>query len=202
MLVDSLARALWCLGRGRARGFPVPVVHLGGGPARFMELLDAQLSRRAAHRVPQIDPDPAWVVALPTERHKERVAETLGTLGNGSAATRGTREEDGEGPRPLPRERRLHRRRLTCSPDRPGPASNCATVTRRDSERRLIDLHTGTLVRSANEGAGLRSMRFVSAASPHAMALRAEAVDGPASDPASPLRPPPGCRGLRTTGPR
>jgi len=46
---------------------------------------------------------------------------------------------------------------------------------RRQGDRRLLDLRTGTLIRLSDEHAGLRSLRFVSVASSHAMALRAEA---------------------------
>jgi len=49
---------------------------------------------------------------------------------------------------------------------------------RRRAEHRLIDLRTGTLVRDSPTGSAQRSMRFVSAASPHAMALRVEAPAG------------------------
>src|ERR1019366_3496865 len=97
LMVEDLARAMVVSVGIEPGGVPDPVVHLGGGPARFVELLDAQLARRAARRVPQVDPDPAWIVSLPSEAAKERGAEALGTLGNGFAATRGTREEDGPG---------------------------------------------------------------------------------------------------------
>ena len=53
----------------------------------------------------------------------------------------------------------------------------------------MLDLRTGTLVRGTQTGSGLRSMRFISAASPHAMALRAEAPAGRIA-PGDPLQPP------------
>ena len=190
MLVDALARATVVSVGVEPGGVPDPVVHLGGGPARFAELLDAQLARRASRRVPQIDPDPAWVIALPTEAAKERVAEALGTLGNGFAATRGAREEDGPGTvTPLPRERRLRRRQ----PPAPGPNWTGLELSQR-SPRGLpsADCSTCAPARSSAPGppnSEFRSLRFVSAASPHAMALRAEATDGNL-EPGDPLRPP------------
>jgi trehalose/maltose hydrolase-like predicted phosphorylase len=39
--------------------------------------------------VPNIDLDPAWVVPLPTVAAQERVAESLGALGNGLVGVRG-----------------------------------------------------------------------------------------------------------------
>jgi len=66
---------------------------------------------------------------------------------------------------------------------------------RRRAEHRLIDLRTGTLLRGGPNGSSLRSMRFVSAAFPHAMALRVEA---PADriELGEPLRPPTGNHGF------
>jgi trehalose/maltose hydrolase-like predicted phosphorylase len=189
MLVDAFARATVVSVGIEPGGVPTPVVHLGGGPARFAELLDSQLARRAGHRVPEIDPDPAWVVALPNVQAKERVAEALGTLGNGFAATRGSREEDGPGTAPLFLVSGVYTEdnRLVPGPNWTG--LELESGPDRSTERRLLDLRTGVLVRSGNDGNGLRSMRFVSAASPHAMALRAEAVE-PCLEPGDPLRAP------------
>jgi len=195
MLVDSLARAAVVSVGIEPGRVPVPVVHLGGGPARFSQLLDAQLARRAAHRVPQVDPDPTWVVALPTERTKERIAESLGTLGNGFAATRGTREEGGLGTFP-----HFLVSGVYTEDDRllPGPiwtGLELQSSRGRSTKHRLIDLHAGVLVRSDDEGAGLRSMRFVSAALPHVMAFRAEAPEARLG-PGDLLRPPGGAAGF------
>jgi trehalose/maltose hydrolase-like predicted phosphorylase len=140
-------------------------------------------------RVPNIDLDPAWVIPLPTTRAKERVAEALGALGNGFVGTRGSREEDGQGTAPLFLVNGVYTQdgHLLPGPnwtglERPG-------VDRRHSERRLLDLRGGTLVRFGNEGSGGRSMRFVSVSSPHALALRAEAPEAHLQ-PGDPLRPP------------
>ncbi len=175
MMVDTFARAAVVSVGVEPGGVPDKVVHLGGGPERFSELLDAQLARRAARRVPQVDPDPAWVLPLPDAPAKERVAEALGALGNGFAATRGAREEDG----PLTSPQLLVSGVYTDDGHLlPGPTwtgLELPIAQHRHTERRLLDLRTGTLLRSGDDGSGLRSMRFVSAASPHAMALRAEA---------------------------
>ena len=174
MMVDELERATVVSVGVEPEGVPEGVHHLGGGPARFVELLDAQLARRAAHRVPQIDPDPAWVLALPTGHAAQRVAEALGTLGNGWAATRGD-EQDGPEASPLLLVGGVYTEDNNLLP---GPIWTALELSRshlRHAERRLLDLRTGTLVRSDDEGAGFRAMRFVSVASPHTMALRAEA---------------------------
>ena len=100
-------------------------------------------------------------------------------LGNGFAATRGCREEDGPGHRPSSLVSGVY----DDGDDDLLPGPNWTGLeppdgSSRPSERRLLDLRTGTLVRSGNLETGLRSMRFVSVASPHAMALRAEAIEG------------------------
>ena len=64
------------------------VVHAAGRTGAVPRLLDAQLARRRDRRVPAIDDDPAWVVALPEERAMERAAEAIGTLANGWAGIR------------------------------------------------------------------------------------------------------------------
>ena len=189
MMVDAFTRAVVVSVGVEPGGVPHGVVHVGSGPKRFIELLDEQLSRRTALRVPNIDLDPAWVIPLPTTRAKERVAEALGALGNGFVGTRGSREEDGQGTAPLFLVNGVYTQdgHLLPGPnwtglERPG-------VDRRHSERRLLDLRGGTLVRFGNEGSGGWSMRFVSVSSPHALALRAEAPEAHLQ-PGDPLRPP------------
>jgi trehalose/maltose hydrolase-like predicted phosphorylase len=189
MMVDAFTRAVVVSVGVEPGGVPHGVVHVGSGPKRFIELLDEQLSRRTALRVPNIDLDPAWVIPLPTTRAKERVAEALGALGNGFVGTRGSREEDGQGTAPLFLVNGVYTQdgHLLPGPnwtglERPG-------VDRRHSEQRLLDLRGGTLVRFGNEGSGGRSMRFVSVSSPHALALRAEAPEAHLQ-PGDPLRPP------------
>ena len=192
MMVDSWARAVFVSVGVEPGGVPDGALHLGNGPKRFLALLDAQLSRRAAHRVPHIDLDPAWVVPLPTTRAKERVAEALGSLGNGFTGTRGSWEEDGSSSGPLflvngvyAQNNQLLPGPLWTGLERPG-------VHRRHTEKRLLDLRSGTLVRSGNEGMGGRSMRFVSMASPFAMALRAEGPEAHLLSGDSLLPPPEG----------
>ena len=69
MIVDSLSRAPVVSVGVEPGGVPDGVTHLGRGPARFAELLDAQLARRANRRVPQVDPDPGWVLPPPLPDH-------------------------------------------------------------------------------------------------------------------------------------
>jgi len=189
MMVEEFARGVVVSFGVEPEGVPAGVVHRGSGPDGFLELLDGQLARRSARRVPAIDLDPTWVVPLASTRAMEQVAESLGTLGNGFAGTRSSWEEDDRVGSPLflvngiyTNEGQLLPGPLWTCLDRPG-------ITRRYTEKRLLDLRGGTLVRLGNERLGGRSLRFVSMAMPHAMALRAEAPESHL-EPGDPLRPP------------
>lgn len=179
MLVDELARAVVVSVGAEPGGCPEGVLHLRGGPTRFLEVLDAQLERRRARRVPSIDHDPAWVVALPGDPARARASESLGSLSNGWAGTRGAVEEAGPGATPLffvggeysPDEASL----LVA-----GPRWTAIEVPGEPSiGHRLLDLRTGVLVRSKDDESGLRTARFMPISRAHGLAMRAEA--GPAS---------------------
>ncbi len=157
---------------------PSGVAHLGGGPERFGRLLDRQLARRRARRVPIIDEDPAWVLSLPAAPRMERMAEAIGTLSNGWAGVRATREEGGPDAAPLFVVQGVYTggeaSRLL-----PGPLWTGLRVgDEGHREHQSLDLRSGVLARGRPGNTGVRSLRFVSAASRHALALRAE---GPAS---------------------
>ncbi len=189
MIVDSLSRAPVVSVGVEPGGVPDGVTHLGRGPARFAELLDAQLARRANRRVPQVDPDPGWVLPLPSPITQFRVAESLGWLGNGLAGTRGSLEEDGPGSTPLFLVGGVYDDEGQLLPGPVWTGFDPPMVHHRHAEHRLLDLRTGMLARGSPSGSGLRSIRFISAASPHAMALRAEARAGHI-EPGEPLRSP------------
>ncbi len=188
MIVNALCRATVVSVGVEPGGVPDGVVHLGGGPTRFAELLDRQLTRRADRRVPRIDQDPGWVLPLPSPIAKVRVAESLGWLGNGWTGTRGSLEEDGSHSTPLFLVAGVYDDGAKILP---GPTWTALGLSRdnRHSANRMVDLRTGTLVRGGPTGSSFRSMRFVSAASPHVMALRAEERGG-CITPGDPLQPP------------
>ncbi len=173
--VDAFARAAVIsigadAGRGLGAGHRSP-----GGPDRFFEVVGDQLERRASHRVPSIDLDPGWVVPLPTGPDRQGVAEALGTVGNGSIGVRASPEEGSSTASVLVNGVYARDDQLLAGPDWTGlewPERHGGR-----SARRLLDLRGGTLVRRDLEEDGRRSMRFVSAASPHAMALRAESTE-------------------------
>ena len=147
-----------------------------GNLEQFTSLLEAQIDRRHERRVPSIDPDPRWVVALPTSRDAERVAEALGAQSNGWAGTRASLEEDGVGSSPLFAVAGVYdeRNELLAGPTWTDLEIVNKPKSRTPIETRLLDLRTGVLARGGNRHSGLRSVRFVSIAAPHSLALRAE----------------------------
>jgi len=196
MIVDALSRAPVVSVGVEPSGVPDGVVHLGGGPARFADLLDVQLARRADQRVPQVDRDPGWVLPLPSPIAQVRVAESLGWLGNGWAGTRASLEEGGPDATPLFVVGGVYDDAGKLLPGPEWTGLDLPTVHHRPAEHRLLDLHTGTLARGSPTASGLRSMRFLSAGSPHAMALRGEAPAGHIA-PGAPLRSPPDARDFK-----
>ncbi len=150
----------------------------GSHPQRVMTwliaLFDQQLERRATLRVPTVDLDPAWVVPLPGQRRHQRVAEALGAVGNGTATVRASLEEDGEGSTPLFLVNGCYTPEGHLLPGPDWTGLELPGTDRRQPTRRVLDLHGGTLVRMSTGDEGIRSLRFVSAETPHAVALRAE----------------------------
>jgi trehalose/maltose hydrolase-like predicted phosphorylase len=187
MMVPALSRAVVVSVGVEPGGVPPRVHREGGGPDRFLGLLDWQLARRRARRVPQADPDPSWVVPLPNGRTRERVAESLGALSNGWVGIRAVREEDGAGSTPYLVVSGVYDAggRLLAGPRW---TAVDAWNSRRSAERRFVDLRTGVLFRS-DQGKGVTSLRFVSGAAAHAMAMRVEAHESNL-EPGSPLRSP------------
>jgi trehalose/maltose hydrolase-like predicted phosphorylase len=187
-LMPELARAVVVSVGTEAAGLPAGVMRTPGGAARVLALVDAQLQRRRDRRVPEIDDDPAWIVVLPAEPAMERAAEALGTLSNGWAGSRASREEDGPGTLPLfvvhgvyggaPEWRLLA-----------GPTWTGMNVRGARPDERMVDLRTGVLRRTGRGPSQLRTLRFASAARPEALGLRAEG--SPAHlDPGDPLLAP------------
>jgi len=173
MLIPEFARSSVMSVGVEPGGVPPRVRYIGGGPDCFLALLDLQLTRRRNRRVPWIDEDPAWVVPLPDEAALGRAAEAMGTLANGWAATRGSREEGGSGTTPLFVVNGIYTQ--GAAPQvLPGPVWTHLAVHDGRPDRRLLDLRTGILARESTGAAGLRSVRFMSAARPEASALRAE----------------------------
>ena len=111
-MVSRLAAGATIVSVGREpNGVPPGVVHLGGGPAAFVELLDAQadLGVAPAPAPPELAEEPAgpppppdgWVVERTGyDTVTEASSETLFALSNGFLGIRGTTDEGGPGSAP------------------------------------------------------------------------------------------------------
>ncbi|MGH3075922.1 MAG: hypothetical protein ACRDQC_13380, partial [Gaiellales bacterium] len=110
-MVSRLAAGATIVSVGREpNGVPPGVVHLGGGPAAFVELLDAQADLGVAPvPAPPAPEEPAgplpppdgWVVERTGyDAVSEASSETLFALGNGFMGIRGTADESGPGAAP------------------------------------------------------------------------------------------------------
>jgi trehalose/maltose hydrolase-like predicted phosphorylase len=177
MLVPEVARATVVSVGVEPSGVPDAVRWVGGGPARFLQLLDEQLLRLTRRRVPTIDHDPAWsVVEDGTDPLRHRVTETLFTTGAGGVAVRGSVEEAPS--LPLLLAAGVYHQQGSQQQLLPGPCWTQLTIEPAPAQDvRVLDLRTGVLLREevSAEGTTLRSLRFSSAARPGVMGLRAEA---------------------------
>jgi trehalose/maltose hydrolase-like predicted phosphorylase len=72
-------------------GTPAGVLALGGGPERFLALLEDQLERRLCGDVPLIDDNRSWTISVEgLDARLERVHESLLAIADGRIGTRGT----------------------------------------------------------------------------------------------------------------
>jgi len=173
------------------------VRYLPGGTGTFRTLLDEQLRRRARRRVPWIDEDPEWVLSISgADARWARVDETLLSLGDGEIGLRGSHEQPDPQELPLLLAAGVYTGQGPTQHLLEGPwPLSVNLTTAREQERRLLDLHTGVLVREGAGGSdGVRTMRFVGAGHRGVVAQRAEGptgrvspdpVPGPLSDRAS-----------------
>ncbi len=193
MLVPEAARATVVSVGVEPTGVPRGVLAVGGGPDRFLRLLDDQLRRRERMDVPEIDSDPAWSLTVAgSSEERERVSETLLTLADGRFGTSASPADatratpwvfaaglyGGEGPDtelvPCPVWNSL--------PIEVAPGSGL---------RRVLDLRTGCLSWSVDApGAEERVLLFASLARPGTMAMRAVS-SAPLTGAPSHLDPPP-----------
>ena len=162
-------------------GPPPGVLHLGGGSQRFVEILDAQLERRVARRVPDVDADPAWTIVVdPTSNILEQVHESLFTVANGLCGTRGGFGTSGSELEPRAVVNGIYDRtteglvRLLPAPDWTALAF---TPDARSVHRPLLDLYAGMVIYEG-DGGSIRSARFASLDNPHVVGMRAEAAVG------------------------
>ena len=97
MLIPELRRAVYVSVGAEPAGAPPQVLHHGGGPIAFLDILHDQLAMReivAVQSFPQPTTDPAWRFEVKGfDPFREREAETWLTVANGETGTRGALEE-------------------------------------------------------------------------------------------------------------
>jgi trehalose/maltose hydrolase-like predicted phosphorylase len=173
LTVDAVGATAVSVGR-EPTGVPDGVLDLGGGPARFVQLLQDQLERRRRGDVPDVDGDPAWTLTVEgLDREQERVHESLLTLSDGCIGTSGSPVGSDPAARPRVLAAGLY--------DGEGPETDlfpCPIWTRLDGElsgkpelQRRLDLRTGILSQRVD---GLGAILFSSLARPGTVALRAQ----------------------------
>jgi trehalose/maltose hydrolase-like predicted phosphorylase len=190
MLVPEAARAV-CVSVGvEPTGVPQGVLHLGGGPDRFCDVLADQLDRRRRRDVPEVDLEPGWYVTFDGVDHRrERAIEALLALADGTIGTTGAPLFAHPSARPGVVVAGLYRGE--------GPRSDLLEAPRwervraelgvEDQLSRALDLHTGVLAEHVEGSTTMRSVRFSSLARPGTGVLRSAAV--PHVDPGPALTP-------------
>jgi kojibiose phosphorylase len=176
-------------------GSPPGVIHLGGGPERFWELLEEQL--RAAERLGPFAPprDAAWIVEeTGFDVAREHELESLLTVANGYVGTRGSLPEGTSVSRPatflagafVPSNDPSHVPELLVLPEwsrlRFAVAGEDVSVERGEilHHRRILDLRRAVLLREtevrgrAGHVTHLRALRAASLAEPHNLIEAAE----------------------------
>lgn len=182
LLVPEAAGATFVSVGREPAGVPPGVRHLGGGPPAFVGLLDEQVGRARARRVPAVGRDPRWTVletGVDVARHA--ATESMFTLTTGGVGLRGSIEESPEFGRPL----------VVANGVYAGPAVDDGLLAGPDvldlvidpaveQDVRILDLRTGVLSREEyrSNGPPVRSLRFGSVREPGVFALRVESARG------------------------
>ncbi|HEX7105833.1 MAG TPA: glycosyl hydrolase family 65 protein [Acidothermaceae bacterium] len=139
------------------------------------------------------DRDPRWTLRFSNGNPlTARVQETLLSLGDGVIGLRGSHEDGDQHEAPLVLAGGVYggegpAEHLIAAPFPLSLRVSAVNSQRRASERRILNLRTGVLLRESDDEAGLRSLRFVAAGRRGIVVMRAE---GPADDlaPGPPLR--------------
>ncbi len=200
MLIPELRHAIYVSVGPEPNGVPPQVLHAGGGPVAFLDILHDQLAMReivAQQSFPEPTRDPAWRFEVKGfDPFREREVETWLTVANGETGTRGALEEgsaistpatfvagvygDGTGDPPF--------RQPVPAPDWTGlrlmVAGSAMTLSNGEilDHERVLDLRHGVVYRTwrqrlrSGRTVRVRTARFASLADRQLMASRAEAT--------------------------
>jgi trehalose/maltose hydrolase-like predicted phosphorylase len=191
MLVpEVVAAATTCSVGVEPSGVPAGVVHLAGGPERFLELLRDQLGRRAD--VPRVALGAGWSLVVDGfDPDAGRMREALLTIADGRIGTTAAPLLAHRAACPEVLAAGVYYGDGSLTDLLPGPrwAQLGSDLASDDVVVRALDLHTGTLAETVTGPARVRSVRFSSLARPGIAVLRAD-VDPP--DRSAPLQAPDG----------
>ena len=200
MLIPELRRAVYVSVGKEPAGVPPQVLHAGGGPVTFLDILHDQLAMReivALRSFPEPNADPAWRFEVKGfDPFREREVETWLTVANGETGTRGALEEgsaistpatfvagvygDGTDDPPF--------RQPVPAPDWTGlrlmVAGSAMTLSNGEiiDHERVLDMRHGIVFRwwrqrlRSGRSVRVRTARFASLADRQVMAARAEAT--------------------------
>ena len=198
-MIPELRRATFVSVGAEDGGVPPRVIHLGGGPATLLEILDDQIERRvrvALDSFPEPAADPSWRFEVNGfDPFREREVETWLTIANGESGTRGALEEGSAVSTPATFVAGVYGdgtdeprfRQPVPAPDWTGlrllVQGSVFTVTNGEllEHRRVLDLRHGVVYRYWRQRGrngrtvDVRTARFASLADRHVLALRAAA---------------------------
>ncbi len=176
LLIEQAAGATTVSVGVEPEGLPRGVVALGGGPAQFLRLLEAQLELRRAGALPIVPSDAGWTLSVEApDDEREAAHEALLTVADGYLGTRGSSLSRLGASRPGAVIAGLYRGEGARSELQPVPLWNrVAAASFAERAGRTLDLHTGIL--SHTTPAGFGALQFSSLAGPGLAVLR---VRGP-----------------------
>ena len=155
---------------------PAGVVHLGGGPERFLRLLRDQVERRDRREPPRIDRDAGWTLAVTgiDPRH-ERAHEALLSLVDGCTGTRAAplRHDPAEEPGVRLAGRYAGTGAEEELIEAPSWRRLEGSIRRGEPHERALDLRTGVLAERIGGEDAVDSIAFASLRRPGVCALRA-----------------------------
>ena len=199
-MIPELRRATFVSVGDEPDGVPPRVLHVGGGPAALLAILDDQIERRervARESFPAPVADPAWRFEVTGfDPFREREVETWLTVANGESGTRGALEEGSAVSTPATfvagvygdgtAEPRF--RQPVPAPDWTGlrllVQGSVFSLTNGEllEHRRVLDMRNGIVYRYWRQRGrnghtvDVRTARFASLADRHVLAIRAEAT--------------------------
>jgi trehalose/maltose hydrolase-like predicted phosphorylase len=168
LMIDRAAGATVVSVGVEPAGVPTGVIAAGGGAARFLGILQAQIDLRRDGALPIVPSGGGWTLRVRASDHeRERVHESLLTLADGRVGTRGSLLVPTEASLPGVVMAGVYRGQDECSELAPAPLWNRlapAPGGREGEMDRTLDLHAGLLAHQGPDG--LSALQFSSLAEP------------------------------------